>query len=318
MRIAVTGAASFLGARLLRRLAEERGPDNVVAVDLAAPPANLAVRARTVDLTEPASDQRLLEVFGEEGVETVVHAASFTNPRRDGSYAHELESIGTLSVLAAAEAAAVRHVVMRSSTAVYGARGQHPALLTEDVPLEKSAPLGWLREKREAEAHAALFAKRGALAVTVVRLAPLFGPAVHTFYTRVFDRRVVPVLLGYDPLVQLLHPEDALEGLMAAVRAGKPGAFNVVPRRPITLLAALHLADKLPVAVPHPMAYAAVDLLWSTGVGQAPAGFLDFVRYPLVADGTKAARELGFEPRFSSKESLLAYVAYRYGAGAAA
>jgi selenide,water dikinase len=32
-----------------------------------------------------------------------------------------------------------------------------------------------------------------------------FGPGVHAFYTRVFDHRVVPLLMGYDPLVQLLH-----------------------------------------------------------------------------------------------------------------
>jgi nucleoside-diphosphate-sugar epimerase len=36
-----------------------------------------------------------------------------TNPSRDGAYAHELESIGTLNVLAAAAAAGVGHVVLR-------------------------------------------------------------------------------------------------------------------------------------------------------------------------------------------------------------
>jgi UDP-glucose 4-epimerase len=172
---------------------------------------------------------------------------------------------------------------------------------------------GWLREKREAESHAASFARKvPGLAVTVLRLAPVFGPGVHSFYTRLFDRRVVPVLLGYDPLVQMLHPDDALDALLRAIEAGGGGVYNVVPRRPITLLAALHLAGKLPVAVPHPLAYAATDLLWSAGLGPAPSGFLEFVRYPLVADGEKASRELGWQARHSSKESLLAYVAYRY------
>ena len=71
-----------------------------------------------------------------------MHAAFFTNPRRDATYAHELESIGTLNLLAAAAAAGVRHVVLRSFTAVYGARGQNPNFLTEDRPLQPNPAPG--------------------------------------------------------------------------------------------------------------------------------------------------------------------------------
>ena len=38
-RIALTGAASYLGARILRRLVQRRGPDAVVVLDVARPPA---------------------------------------------------------------------------------------------------------------------------------------------------------------------------------------------------------------------------------------------------------------------------------------
>jgi hypothetical protein len=36
-----------------------------------------------VDLTLPGADQRLVDVFREEHVDTVFHAAFFTSPRRD-------------------------------------------------------------------------------------------------------------------------------------------------------------------------------------------------------------------------------------------
>src|SRR5262245_45272122 len=189
-RIALTGVASFLGSRLLRRLVETRGAEAVVAVDIASPPATLGVPHRAVDLTAPASDQVLLDVFREEGITTVVHTAFFTNPRRDTTYAHELESIGTLNLLAAAAASGVGHVILRATTAVYGARGQNPAFLTEESPLQPNPALPWIRDKLEAEQHAASFARRyPSLAITVLRLAPLFGPGVHTFYTAIFDRR---------------------------------------------------------------------------------------------------------------------------------
>lgn len=312
-RIAVTGTASFLGSRLVRRLVERHGADRVVAIDIAAPPGTLGVRHHEIDLTQPAADQRLLDVFRAEGVERVAHLAFFTNPRRDSGYSHELESIGTLGVLAAAAAASVRQVLVRSFTAVYGARGQNPNFVDEERPLQPSLRLSWVRDKLEAESHAASFARRYPdMAVTVLRYAPLFGPGVHTFYTAIFDHRVVPVLMGYDPLVQMLHPEDALAATVLALEKEPRGPLNVVPSRPLPLLTALHLANKVPVPIPHPVAYAAADLLWAAGLGEAPGGFVDYARYLFVADGERARREIGFTAAHSTRDALLAYLRYRH------
>jgi UDP-glucose 4-epimerase len=266
-----------------------------------------------VDLTLPGADRRLVDVFEEEDVDTVVHAAFFTTPRRDSAYSHELESIGTLHLAAAAAAAGVGHLLLRSFTAVYGARGRNPNFLTEAQEPDRSSPLGWVRDKVEAEDHAFSFSRRYPnLGVSVLRFATLFGAGVHTFYTRVFSKRVVPVLLGFDPLIQLLHPDDALDAVDAALASGPSGVVNVVPRSTLTLLTALHLSDKVTVPVPHLAAYPLAELWWGAGVGAAPSAFLDYVRYLFVADGEKARRELGFEPRFSSREALAAFLDYRY------
>ncbi len=313
-RIAITGTASYLGGRVLRRLVEERGADHVLALDIAAPPTTLhGVRHRMVDLTLPGADQRLVDVFQEEHVDTVFHAAFFTTPRRDAAYSHELESIGTLHLAAAAAAAGVRHLVLRSYTAVYGARGHNPNFLTEETRADARSALAWVRDKVEAEEHAFSFSRRyPGLGVTVLRFATLLGPGVHTFYTRIFSKRVVPVVLGYDPLVQLLHPEDALRAVDAALARGPCGIVNVVPRATMSLLTALHLSDKLTLAVPHVVAYPLADLWWGSGVGEAPGGFIDFARYLFVADGEKARRELGFEARHTSRDALMAFLEYRY------
>jgi UDP-glucose 4-epimerase len=313
-RVAITGSASCLGSRLLRRLVEARGADAVVAVDVAAPPTTLrGVRHRMVDLTLPGADRRLLEGLRDEDVDTVFHAAFFTTPRRDAAYSHELESIGTLHLAAAAAAAGVRHLILRSFTAVYGASGQNPSFLTEDRRPVPQTRLSWVRDKIEAEDHAFSFSRRyPRLGVTVLRFATLLGPGVHTFYTRIFSKRVVPVVLGYDPLVQLLHPDDALSAVEAVLAGGPSGVVNVVPKDTISLLTALHLANKLTVAVPHLLAYPLADMWWGTGVGEAPGGFVDYARFLFVAEGEKARRELGFEPLHTSRDALMAYLEYRY------
>jgi UDP-glucose 4-epimerase len=313
-RLALTGTASYLGSRLLRRLVEAHGRDAVVAVDITPPPTTLhGVRYRMVDLTLPGADRRLVDVFREEQVDTVVHAAFFTTPRRDAAYSHELESIGTLHLAAAAAAGGVRHLVLRSFTAVYGARGQNPNFLSEDRRPDAGSRLAWVRDKVEAEEHAFSFSRRyPTLGVTVLRFATLLGPGVHTFYTRMFSKRVVPVVLGYDPLLQLLHPDDALEATVRALAKGPCGVVNVVPSSTVSLLTALHVAEKVALAVPHVLAYPLADAWWGAGLGEAPGGFVDYARFLFVADGEKARHELGFQPRYSSREALAAYLEYRY------
>lgn len=313
-RIAITGASSFLGERFVRRLIREGHGDDLVVIDVAEPQISEgAIHFRKVDLTEPAADQAMLDLLKADSIETLVHLAFFTNPRRDATNSHELESIGTLAVLAAAAAASVRNFVMRSFTFVYGARGQNPALIREATPLPARAPLGWLRDKVEAEEHAASFAKRyPEMAVRVLRFAPILGPGVRTFYSRVFDRRLVPTLMGFDPLLQILHPDDALEALMKGVFSSARGAFNITPRGVLPLSSAIHLSGKVPAPVPHPFAYGMVDVLHASGLVEAPSGFIDYVRYPCVADGEKARTELGFLARCSTREALLSYIAYRH------
>jgi UDP-glucose 4-epimerase len=135
---------------------------------------------------------------------------------------------------------------------------------------------------------------------------------VHGSYTRLLSKRLVPVLLGYDPLLQLLHPEDAIEAATLALEREPAGIVNVVPSGSLTLLTALHLAEKVTLPVPHPAAYPLVDLLWGSGVGEAPSGFIDYARFPCVADGEKARTALGFQARHSSRDALEAFVAYRF------
>jgi len=232
----------------------------------------------------------------------VFHAAFFTTPRRDASYSHELESIGTLHLAAAAAAAGVGHLVLRSFTAVYGARGQNPNFLDEERRPDGHARLAWVRDKVEAEEHAFSFSRRyPGLGVSVLRFATLLGPGVHTFYTRIFSKRVVPVLLGYDPLLQLLHPDDALAAVDAVLAKGPSGVVNVVPRDTMSLLTALHLSDKLTVAVPHLVAYPLADLWWGTGVGEAPGGFIDYARFLFVGDGEKAIQYLAGEGKYADR-----------------
>ena len=103
-----------------------------------------------------------------------------------------------------------------------------------------------------------------------------------------------------------------------AFSAGSAAEWRDKARRAEALgYSALHLADQLPGSVPDLGAYPGADFWWGLGVGEAPAGFVDYARFLFVADGEKAREELGFEPRFTSREALTAFLEYRYPEAAA-
>ena len=233
-------------------------------------------------------------------MDTVVHAAFFTTPRRDAAYSHELESIGTLHLAAAAAAAGVRHLVLRSFTAVYGARGQNPNFLTEDQPP---------RRPRAARLGAGQGRGRGArvLLRQALSRARGHGPALRDAARARASTPSTPAssASGWCPWswattrsCSSCTPTTRCDAVDAALARAPGGVVNVVPRGTMSLLTALHLAGQADRRrCPHLVAYPVADLWWAAGVGEAPGGFVDYVRYLFVADGEKARRELGFEAR---------------------
>ena len=148
-------------------------------------------------------DARLAEILAAEDVDTLLHLAFLASPTHASAWAHELESVGTMHVLNACRERPVRKFVLWSQTILYGASPSNPNFLTEQHPLRGHAESRFLADKIEAEQVVARFARQmPGTVVTTLRVAPILGPTVHNYLTRYLGRRVVPTLLGFDPLLQ--------------------------------------------------------------------------------------------------------------------
>ncbi len=128
--VAVTGAYSFVGAELIKRLEADRRYAKILACDIRKPAFPLEkTQFHKIDLTMPAADADLSALFQREKVDTVVHAAFLSTPTHNNAWAHELESIGTMHVLNASGEAGVGKLVLFSTTLVYGASPLNPNFL---------------------------------------------------------------------------------------------------------------------------------------------------------------------------------------------
>ena len=227
-------------------------------------------------------------------------------PTHANAWAHELESIGTMHVLNACAETAVRKLVVWSQTVVYGAHPLNPNFLTEEHELRGHVSRSrFVKDKVEVERQVRRFAlEHEDTIVTTLRTAATLGPHIRNFATRFFARPVAPTLMGYDPLMQLVHERDVIDAFCLAVDNDFAGEFNVVGEGVLPYSTILAMMGKVPLPMPHFVARPLSRALWATQIFDSPPNFLDFLRFLCVADGGKARRVMGFAPVYDIKATI--------------
>jgi UDP-glucose 4-epimerase len=213
-----------------------------------------------------------------------------------------------MHVLNASRRTNVRKVVMRSTTWLYGAHPTNPNFLTEGHALRARKAEPFFADKMDAEKEVLRYANatKGHL-VTVLRTAPVLGPTVRSFLTRYLARRMVPTIMGFDPLVQFVHEADAVAAFKLAIDRDVPGIFNVVGDGVLPLSTVIKLAGRIACPLPRSLAKTFAGALWLAHRAEAPTTFLDYLQYICVADGDLAKTEMGFSPVYTTREALIDY-----------
>jgi UDP-glucose 4-epimerase len=310
-RVLVTGAARSTGRRLVAALAEEPEVELVVAVDEQEPaePFPDKVEHLAVDLRSPA----LVRTVQSAGIDTCAHLGVTAEPRAAGGRVSmkERNVLGTMQLLAAAyHAPDLRRLVLKSTTAVYGATAADPAVWTESMPHETPRH-GFGKDAIEVEDYVRSFERRRPdVAVTVLRLANQVGPNVDNPLTRYFELPVCPTVLGFDPRLQFLHEEDTAEVLLRTILGPAPdGTFNVAGDGVVLLSQAIRIAGKPALPIPEPLVNRVAELVGRT-VDFSPEQ-VRFLQYGRVADTSAAREQLGFIPKWSSPQAFEDFAATR-------
>jgi UDP-glucose 4-epimerase len=297
----VTGVSRFLGAQVASRLAASPHVERVIGLDPVTPPPALATLLGEVELIQ-ADARAASGAIADLEAEAVVHLAvtGAPDPRHGGRAAmKEQNVIGTMQLLAAAQGASqLRKLVVRSSTAAYGASFRDQAVFTEDTE-PRAVPRGsFARDILDIEGYVRGFRRRRPeVAATVLRFAPFISSTANTTLTRYFAQPIMPTVLGRDARLQFVHVDDALEILHRAVVEDHPGTFNVAGAGVLTLSQAVRRAGRISVPLPEGTLSSVAALASNLGVGQIGLDQLDLFVHGRVVDTTRLVREFGFTPR---------------------
>jgi UDP-glucose 4-epimerase len=175
VKVVVTGGAGFIGANLCRALVADAAVDEVVALDdlstgLAANLDGVGVELVAGDLGDPDVLDAVLP-----GAGSVVHLGARPSVPRsleDPLASHHVNATGTLQVLEGMRRHAIEHIVVASSSSVYGANPQlpkHEGL----VPMPVSP---YAASKLASESYAIAHAASFGLEALAFRFFNVFGP----------------------------------------------------------------------------------------------------------------------------------------------
>lgn len=330
--ILVTGGCGFIGSNFVRRCLEAHPGRRLVNLDkltYAGNPANLAdladhPRYRFVH-GDVCDGPLLARLFGEEGIDTVVHFAAESHVDRsiEGPDAFVRTNIlGTFALLEAARAAWVsspppvsRHpspgprFVHVSTDEVYGSLGE-TGYFTEETPYAPRSP--YAASKAASDHLASAYFHTYGLPVLVTNCSNNYGP--YQFPEKLIPLMIHNALTGADLPVygdganvrDWLYVGDHCDAVLRVLEAGRPGqTYNIGgnnERRNIEIVQAVcDLVDAQAAPLPD---------------GRPRRSLIRFVkdrpghdrRYAI--DATKIRTELGWAPRVPFEEGLRRTVAW--------
>lgn len=309
-RILVTGAAGFIGGHVAQALLE-RG-DHVVALDNFDTFYDPAVKRTTASrlaghphaqvVEGDIRDRRLLDrAIGELGCQEIIHLAARAGVRpslRDPFLYHDVNVRGTLEVLEAARRHQVHHVVLASSSSVYGAQSRLPFSESDaaDRPL---SPYGATKRANELDAH--VYHAVYGLDVTCLRFFTVYGPrqrpemAIHRFATRIDRGQTVDIYGDGTSRRDYTYIDDIVAGVLSAL--DRPNGYRIYNLGATGTTPLLRMVDMLADLLGRPARIRHLP----DQPGDVPA---------TCADVTLASRDLGYQPTIPIDVGLERFVAW--------
>jgi UDP-glucose 4-epimerase len=298
MGVLITGICGRLGRLVARSLHRHTAVIGIDRREFVGKPRDVV--HHQVDIRR----KKTRDVLRAGDVEALVHLGTMHNPRESDEERHSWNVAGFQHLLEYAQSYGVKKVVVLSSANVYGPRPDNPQFLTEEAPLLGAQRFSQMRDLMEVDMLAQNFMwKHSEIETVVLRPCHILG-RVRNAPSNYLRASQAFMLLGFDPMVQVVHERDVVRAIELALAPGKRGVYNLRGPGEVALSRLFAMAGKRPVQLPAPIAQRALNTLWSSRIGSFPVEELDHVRYVCMVDDARARTELGYAQRYDLKTTV--------------
>lgn len=310
MNIAITGAAGYVGQRLMARLGADSGVEQIVGLDIRPPEMSLS--SNTVFCPMDIRDPTLGDILQRHGVESLIHTAFllFPHPRRL-ALMEQVNVGGMVNVLRACREARIRRLIVLSSIVAYGAWPDNPIPLAEEHPLRPNPNYPYGVHKGQIERLCREFSDEyPQVACIVLRPPGILGPSARGPLADFLRRPHAVIINGGHAPGQFVHEDDLVDLIEKSLQSDVRGPFNATPDDWLPWREIWSRSGKQLVNFPWPSARLIFGLLWRmerlgcvTHLGQ-----VNLIRFPLVASNQKARQELGWQPAYTTLQTVQSFL----------
>ncbi len=297
--VAITGIAGNLGKALASVLHTET---RLLGID------RREFRDRPRDVEHHQLDVRkkkVEELFRRRPIDALIHLGIMHDPRVPFSEAHAFNVLGTQKILELCVRHRVRKVVVLSSANVYGPLPGNSNFLPEETPLMAADRYSDVRDLIELDMYAQSFMwKHPEVETVIVRPVHILGPRIRNAPSNYLRLNRPITVLGFDPMIQLIHAEDACRAMALALRPGVRGVYNIAGPGEVPLSAALHELGRHPIPLPLMVARPLLRRLFQARLTSFPPEELDHLQFLCAVDGSRAARDLGYAPVHTLRDTI--------------
>jgi len=291
--VLVTGAAGSLAKRVIARL---HGRYNVIAVDFRR---KVETDAEIPSYKVEIHKRDFEDIFRRHKVDAVLHIGRIFAHESDRMRRYNANVLGGKKLIELCRKYKVKQLIVHSTYFVYGASAYNPALLDEDAPLKAGEVTQDLIDSVELESLAQIYLwKSPELNITILRPCNVLGPGVKNSMSVLLSRPLVPVLMGFSPLMQFLHVDDMADAMVVAFEQNKPGIYNVAPDDWVAYQDAVEQCGcrRLPVpSIPPAFPKLVSSLLnWNAFF---PPYLINYFKYPVIIDGRHFRETFNWKPR---------------------
>jgi UDP-glucose 4-epimerase len=143
--------------------------------------------------------------------------------------------------------------------------------------------------------------------MTIVRPTIVFGPNVDNYIVRFWENQPFVVLPdGHDADWQYVHEDDVVDAMSRLLSERRGGIFNLTADGTVKMSEAAGIAGKKVRKMPLKLYRRMAGASWKLRLRnvEAPPGQIEFVLHPWIASNEKLKRELGWTPRYTSRETF--------------
>lgn len=297
--VLVTGIVGNLGKLVCRMFHREFPVIGVDRRDFVDKPKD--VTFHQVDIRR----KKMRDILRHGGVRAVVHLGIMHDPRSSADEHHAWNVVAFSKMLESMELYGVPKLIVLSSANAYGPNPDNAQFLSENAPLLGSAHFHEIRDLVEVDMLAQSFFWRNASTETVIlRPVHILGP-VRNAPSNYLRLPVVPTLMGFDPMVQVIHHADVARAIRLALNPGVRGIFNIAGPAPVSLSKLISTAGRPSIPVPHGLAKSMLGRAWRWRLSDFPAPELDHIKYVCMVDDRRARERMGWSPSYGLRDAVL-------------